>query len=204
MKILLVDDHPVFRSGMAIMMRNIFADSRIVEIGDSAGLDRETDKDELLDLVLLDLLFPGFNAVADFPALRRKLPLTPIVAVSMVHDDRLINAIMAAGANGFVSKTARADDISKAFLSVMDGETIVLRASSPGFISPDTNPLSQLTDRQLDVLRHVARGMTNKEIGRELGISPYTVRVHVAALFKALNVSSRSAAASFATARGFV
>ncbi len=203
MKILLVDDHPVFRSGMAIMMRNLFADAEIIEAGDRAGLEREIEKRPPLDLVVLDLLFPGFDAIKDFPALRQKLPLSPIIAVSMTHDNALIDSVMAAGANAFVSKTARPEDICAAFLSVMDGETLVVRSSGPAEIAQGSDDLSSLTPRQLDVLRFIARGLSNKEIARELDISPYTVRIHVSALLRTLDLSSRSAAASFAASRGF-
>jgi len=203
MNILLVDDHPVFRSGMAVMTRNLFTDAHIIEVGDRAGLSRHIEEDEPPDLVLLDLLFPGFDAARDFPALRRKLPLTPIIAVSMVHDNALIDEIMAAGANGFVSKTARPEDISAAFLSVMDGETVIVRASGPTASTPSGDAMSALTARQLDVLRYVAQGMSNKEIARELNISPYTVRIHVSGILKTLDRTSRSAAAAYATSRGF-
>ncbi len=203
MNILLVDDHPVFRSGMAVMTRNLFTDAHIIEVGDQAALTRYIEGEEPPDLVLLDLLFPGFDAARDFPALRRKLPLTPIVAVSMVHDNDLIDEIMAAGANGFVSKTARPEDISAAFLSVMDGETVIVRASGPTANTPGEDAMSALTARQLDVLRYVAKGMSNKEIARELNISPYTVRIHVSGILKTLELTSRSAAASYAASRGF-
>lgn len=205
MKILLVDDHPVFRNGMMTMLGNLFENAEIVEAGDASVLNREVEAEIKPDLVLLDLIFPGFDAPRDFPNLRRALPLTPIVVVSMVSENTLVDDVMSAGANGFVSKSARPDDISAAFLAIMDGESVILRASheaSPLPVGDDA--LSNLTGRQIEVLRYISQGMSNKEIARELDISPFTVRIHVSALLKSLGVASRSAAASYAASRGFV
>lgn len=203
MKILLVDDHPVFRSGMVALMRTLFTDAEIVETGDISGLKKHIDANIAPDLILLDLLFPGFDAIKDFVSLRAALPVTPIVAVSMTHDDQLIDHVMQAGANGFVSKTTRPSQMSEAFRSVMDGEIIVRRASVASAPAASDDPLAMLTARQIDVLRFVGQGLSNKEIARKLEISPFTVRTHVSAVLRSLELPSRSAAASFAASKGF-
>lgn len=184
------------------MLRNLFKKAVVTEVGDNAALTRAIEIDGPFDLILLDLLFPGFDATTDFISLRRKLPLTPIVAVSMIHDNPLIDRVMSEGANGFISKAARAEDIIKALQEIFDGETIVLRASGNIPTIPESADLSALTNRQIDVLKYIARGMSNKEIARELDISPYTVRIHVSAMLRTLGLPSRAAAASFAASRG--
>ena len=203
MTIMLVDDHPVFRSGLALTARSLFQDADIIEAGDLNCI-LTNSSDATLDLLLLDLMLPGFEPEKDFAQLRRTLPLTPILVVSMVHDGHLIDAVMQAGANGFVSKAAPPDELSAAILAVLEGETIVRRATGP-IRSPDIatdDPVSELSPRQLEVLRHIARGQSNKEIARELDISPFTVRIHVSAVLRTLGLTNRSALASFASARG--
>ena len=202
--ILLVDDHPVFRSGLALTAKSLFDNANIIEAGDLTTVM----SDELLttpDLLLLDLMLPGFAPEKDFPSLRKKLPLTPILAVSMVHDGDIIDTLMKAGANGFVSKAAPPEDLSAAILAVMDGETVIRKAAAlPTHASPsmEQDPVASLSPRQLDVVRHIAHGLSNKEIARELDISPFTVRIHVSAALRTLGLSNRSALASFASARG--
>lgn len=204
MTILLVDDHPVFRSGLALTAKSLFDNANIIEVGDlSAVLNGELHATP--DLLLLDLMLPGFAPEHDFPTLRKTLPLTPILVVSMVHDGDIIDTLMKAGANGFVSKAAPPEDLSAAILAVMDGETIIRRAASlpsQNQTSPDQDPITALSPRQLDVVRHIAHGLSNKEIARELDISPFTVRIHVSAALRTLGLSNRSALASFASARG--
>ncbi|MGD2132119.1 MAG: response regulator transcription factor [Maricaulaceae bacterium] len=206
MKIMLVDDHPVFRSGMAMTLKSLFDGAEIIEAGDVARLNALLDNAETPpDLLVLDLLFPGFNARVDFPALRRRLPVTPMIVVSMIYDNDLIEHLMRAGANGFVSKAAPPAELSAAILAVMDGETVVRRAAGPASSEVATaldDPLGALSPRQLDVMRRVAQGLSNKEIARELEISPYTVRIHVSAALRALGLANRSALASYAASRG--
>lgn len=205
MRILIADDHPIFREGLRHMVNGLFEAECILEAGDLNGVTRVVQEFAPLDLVILDLFFPGFDVRRDFKTLRNSLMTTPIIAVSMTSDIADVNAILDAGANGFISKSVRPDIMQQAILDIMQGERVVRMATSTMAMATSgrgSQKLGKLSVRQLQVLKLIARGFANKEIARELDISHNTVRIHVSALFKTLGVSSRSAAASFAAARG--
>lgn len=199
---LLIDDHPIFREGLrGIVARGVPATS-ILEGGSAAQLQQYLANGVKPDLLVLDLLFPGFDYKRDLPRIRLALPLTTLVVVSMLEDDATIEFIMACGANGYICKSADAGNMSAAFARIVQGEIVQLRS---GDTDTTVKPLgerqsefNQLSPRQHEVLLLLAQGLSNKEIGRILGISPFTVRVHVSSIFEALGVSSRAAAASMA------
>lgn len=180
LRLLLVDDHALFRSGIAMVLSTGLTNVQIIEAG---ALDEALALTEAPDLVLLDLQLPGLSGLDGMPLMRERWPDARLVVVSAAHPDDVLEAVKALGALAFISKAEK-----PAHMLELVGQ--LLGIGLPAAVEPPS-----LTPRQLEVLRLLHRGLPNKAIGKQLGLSENTVRGHVQALLSALEVSSRSEAA---------
>jgi DNA-binding NarL/FixJ family response regulator len=197
MKILVVDDHPLIVQALGQCLPQV--DLRLEVLG---AVSREETLTALARypecaLVLLDLALPGARGLDLLVQLRSDFPHLPIVVLSATHDRATVGAALAAGARGYVSKTASADALIDAVRTVLSGghgvTADVSAAPSPSFLGIPAQGLN-LTQRQAEVLQLLVQGKPNKLICRDLRLSEGTVKVHVSAILKALNVHSRAQA----------
>ncbi len=224
MKVLLIDDHPLILSALQSVIEGLGSDTTVVGAGSAREARDTLKADDNFDLVLLDLHLgdaDGFDVLTD---LRSRYPALPVVVVSASDRSSDVIRAIDAGAMGFVPKRASHETLFEALHMVMsggiyvppmtmgsepsapklDGDTVpsVLRrvrdhADDSGFQSGGATPAMAdlgLTPRQTDVLALLLKGYSNKLIARELNLSVETVKDHVAAVLRALNVSSRTQA----------
>jgi DNA-binding NarL/FixJ family response regulator len=208
MKVLVVDDHPLIQAALAQLLPR--GERPITVIG-------AADRDEAYAmlaahrdcaLVLLDLALPGTRGLELLGALRRDFPRLPIAVLSATHDRATVDAATAAGARGYIAKTASGRELVLAVERLLDGRTCprpdLARAPAPPVPGvPIATDALGLTRRQSDVLQLLAQGKPNKLICRDLRLSEGTVKVHVSAILRALNVHSRAQAIAELARRGF-
>jgi DNA-binding NarL/FixJ family response regulator len=197
-KILICDDHPVFREGLREALAELGAE--FIEVSDCEAALLKAAEDPGLDLVLLDLVMPGADGWTAFRALRRAHPALPVVIVSASEDPADMRRALDGGAGGFVPKSSTPAVIRSAVQLVLAGGVYVpMGALAPPSVSAPPaarrrERATELTPRQVEVLVLVSRGLTNREIAGVLGIAEGTVKTHVRTLFEVLDVSNRTEA----------
>jgi len=205
MKILVVDDHPLILEALAQLLPRLGQGIEARCAADTATAIDILDDEPDVELVLLDLALPGTRGLDFLADLMLDYPGVPVLVLSATHDRATVAAVLAAGARGFVSKTARPEALFEAIAAVADGDLYVPDelADVPDAdgvrISPDQ---LGLTRRQSDVLRLLVQGKPNKLICRDLQLSEGTVKVHVSAILKALRVHTRAQAVAELARRG--
>jgi DNA-binding NarL/FixJ family response regulator len=195
--IAIVDDHPLMRAAIAGALAGVVPDVRFVEAGTHADALRLLDRDPPPALLLMDLHMPGARGVEGVREVRERAPQLPLAIVSAEDDPAVVRVLLALGVSGFIPKSDSAAVIASAVRLILAGGVYV-----PAKLMSDLRPAapingvsaSGLTVRQLDVVRLLARGLPNKAIARELGVSEGTVKVHLLAVFRVLDVRNRTAA----------
>lgn len=199
MKILIVDDHAVVLEAMALMLARLIPGAEPVTARDEGEAMRLAAA-RPFDVVLLDLFMPGVGGVEALAAFRSGHPALPVIVLSSSLDPEDARRALSAGAQGYVPKSADPKTLAGAIRMVLDGDVYVpplLLSRAPPSAAEEPHA-AELTSRQADVLRLLAGGSSNKEIGLRLGLSEKTVKVHVGAIFRRLGVTRRMHAAEWA------
>lgn len=227
-RILVVDDHTLFRRGLSALLGR---DPQLQVVGDAGDAGEAIRRAGELqpDVILLDNHLPGVSGVDAIGSLRAAAAQARIVMLTVSEDEQDLAAALRAGASGYLLKTIEGDALADAIRRAMRGESVVATEMTGKLIAAyrqaasaapsaeagggntaapvpavPATPIAQLSAREQDILRGIARGESNKEIARALGIAETTVKIHVQHVLRKLDVSSRVHAAVIASSHGLV
>jgi DNA-binding NarL/FixJ family response regulator len=216
-RVLLADDHAVVRAGIRQFLEFAGGIQVIAEAGDGAAAARLVEEHQP-DVAVLDIQMPGLSGIEVTQAIRAKGILCGILILTAYDDEPYVQAVLRAGANGYVLKTADPLEIAQAVRDVYAGKSVLDAAlamrlirgekqgsrSQNGAGSAQTDLVEQLTRREVEILGLAARGLTNKAIAVQLSISDRTVQNHLAHIFGKLNAASRTEAVMRAVSLGWI
>ncbi|MEA4906276.1 MAG: response regulator transcription factor [Chloroflexi bacterium] len=209
-RVLLVDDHSMVRIGLEAYL-NTLPDIRVV--GQAGNGQEAVQQVEQLqpDVVLMDLVMPGMDGVEATRLVKKARPAAQVIVLTSYHDDEHIFPAIRAGALSYVLKDIDPDELAEAIRRAKRGEAVInprvaarMVKEIHGTRQAGINPFSELTDRELDVLRLIAAGKNNREIAEALFISEKTVKTHITNILSKLNLSDRTQAAVYAWQEGIV
>ena len=207
-KVLLADDHHMVRAGIRELLEGAGDLQVVAEAGDGEEAQALIQKFKP-DVAVLDVQMPKVSGIEVTRWVRSTQPGVGVLILTAYDDDPYVMAVLQAGANGYILKTAQADELVQAVRDVHEGKSaldpaITRKLMSSLFKSSEQLAVEALTERELDVLRLAARGFTNKAIGVQLGISNRTVQGHLAHIFAKLQAASRTEAVMRAVSMGWI
>jgi DNA-binding NarL/FixJ family response regulator len=198
-RLVIADDHPLFRGALREAVCSLFKGVDIAEAGSFDEISKLLERGGEIDLILLDLAMPGVRGFSGLMYLRAQYPSVPVVIVSANDDPAVIRRCMDFGASGFIPKTLGTEPIRDAIASVLKGGVwtppdIDLNTATDVEAAALMAKLIALTPQQVRVLMMLSEGLLNKQIAFELGVSEATVKAHVSAILQKLGVESRTQA----------
>lgn len=204
LNLLVVEDHALVREGLAGLLGQLAKEVSVQQAPDFEIALNLLDDEGDFDLICLDLALPGIDGFAGLEILRQRYPAIPVVVISAYDDMPTVSRVMNLGASGFIPKAYSGEALLGAIREVLQGVLYRPMTQSGAQLDSEVTLAPSrlrvnateigLTDRQAQVLALVVRGMSNREIGEQLGLSEGTVKIHVTAVFKALGVGSRTQA----------
>jgi len=208
-KLLIVDDHPVVREGIGAMLKRE-PDFKIVGEA-SNGLEAVEQARELSpDVILMDLRMPEMDGVEAITRIKEAKPEVKFIILTTYSDDEYIFKGIAAGARAYLLKDAPREELFKAIRAVYRGESLIQPVVASRVLDKlaelsRKNPGAEtLSEREVEVLRLMAKGVSNSNIAEELSITQSTVKTHITSIFQKLNVTTRTEAVTTALKRGII
>jgi DNA-binding NarL/FixJ family response regulator len=211
-KILLADDHVVVREGTRELLERESDMEVVAEAGDGEEAVRLTAQ-WCPDVAIMDIAMPKLNGIEATRRIKATCPATAVLVLTAYDDDQYVFALLEGGAAGYLLKNVRADELVRAVRAVYAGESVlhptIARKVLNRFAAPvpshvKESVLDHLSDRELEVLKLAARGMTNQEIADELVLSIRTVQTHLSNIFGKMGVGSRTEAVLQALRKGWL
>jgi len=205
-RVMLVDDHAVVRSGLSAFLM-VYPDLELV--GEAESGEEAVASAALLqpDVILMDLVMPGMDGVATTRAIRQKYPNIQIVALTSFKEENLVQGALQAGAIGYMLKNVTASELANAIRSAHAKRMTLSSEAAQALVQSTSQTVpgsDNLTEREREVLRLMVDGLNNSEIAEKLVISASTVKFHIANIFTKLGVDNRVAAVSLALQRKVV
>ena len=210
-RVVLVDDHTLFRMGLAELLEQR-GSIKVVGVTGNADEARRLLREEQPDVLIMDLHMPPLDGLTLFRQLRQEGFATPTLMLTVSNAEEDLSNVLRAGARGYLLKDMEPDDVVDAILRASRGETVVAPAMTMKLVkllqndqpaSSSTSMLDSLTQREREILTHLAQGESNKVIARALDISHDTVKLHVRHILAKLSLTSRVEAAVFAVEHKF-
>lgn len=205
-KVLVVDDQVLICDGIAKLLEG---EKDIEVVGRAYSGQEAIEKAERLkpDIILMDIRMPGIDGISATKMIKAQNPSIQIIAISVYEEDDLIMRMFQAGAVGYILKDISLENLVKAIKNVYKGTTMInprISRKLLKLITSDPKSSNELTPRELDILREIARGKSNKEIAEELYLSESTVKSHISHIFQKLNIKTRAEAVLYAVKNGII
>ena len=193
-EVLVVDDHRLVRAGLSTLL-GATPDVKVVGEAANGAEAVSIAHQHPPDVVLMDISMPVLDGVAATRQIVGEHPQTRVVALTSFSDDRRVSEILGAGAVGYVLKDTEPDELIAAIRAAASGQVPIDPRVAGALLPARGKPADLLSEREAEVLRLAAQGLANKQIGRELGITERTVKVHLGNVFRRIGVSERTSAA---------
>ncbi|MBM5655968.1 response regulator [Burkholderia pseudomallei] len=207
-RVLLIDDHTLFRSGVKLLLQRQ-PDFEVVDEASDGVEGVKRAKQHQPDVILLDLNMPGLSGLETLQLLVQDVPSAHVVILTVSEDAEELTTALRDGACGFLVKNIDAETLVAGIRKAAAGEPVIAESMTAKWIASLRAPAAhasvdpdQLTPREHDIVRALARGASNKEIAREFDVAESTVKIHVQNVLKKLNLSSRVQIAVYAVERG--